>query len=104
MQKPKESMKTGNESLGNDVSGLGSKEGGEASGTSDKHYNLVSILYHALKGADTYAQYVSDAEQSGDQDLVQFFQQVQDEERGRAERAKELLSIRLGQKAQRRAA
>jgi rubrerythrin len=70
----------------------------QSTGAQDKTYNLVSILYHALQGAETYQQYIRDAEQSGDQDLVQFFRQVQEEERRRAERAKQLLGQRLGQR------
>ena len=42
-------------------------------GTTDVTYNLVSILYYALQGAETYDQYISDAEQKNDKDPVQFF-------------------------------
>ena len=66
-------------------------------GTKDEHYNLVSVLYHALQGAETYAQYIRDAEQAGDRELVQFLQEVKAEEERRAERAKALLGQRLGQ-------
>jgi rubrerythrin len=65
--------------------------------TSNKHYDLVSILYHALEGAQTYARYVEDAGQEGDQELAQFFLQVQQEENNRAERAKQLLAKRINQ-------
>jgi hypothetical protein len=64
-------------------------------GTKDEHYNLVSVLYHALQGAETYAQYIRDAEQAGDRELVQFLQEVKTEEEQRAERAKVLLRQRL---------
>ena len=67
-------------------------------GTADVTYNLVSILYHALQGAETYDQYIQDAQQQGDQDLAGFFREVQQENRRRADRAKELLGRRLGQK------
>ena len=70
----------------------------QSTGAQDKTYNLVSILYHALQGAETYQQYIRDAEQNGDQDLAQFFREVQEEERRRAERAKQLLGQRLGQR------
>jgi rubrerythrin len=65
-------------------------------GTRDETYDVVSILYHALQGAETYQQYVRDAEQRGDQELAQFFRDVQEEEKRRAERAKQLLAKRLG--------
>jgi rubrerythrin len=69
--------------------------GENVTGVRDEHYNLVSILYHALQGAETYDTYISDAEGAGDQELAQFFRQVQEEERQRAARAKELLGRRL---------
>ena len=60
-------------------------------GTKDEQYNLISVLYHTLQGAETYEQYIQDAQQAGDQELVQFLREVQAEDRRRAERAKELL-------------
>ena len=66
-------------------------------GTADVTYNLVSILFHALQGAETYDQFVRDAEQSGDNDLAQFFRKVKAEDEQRAEQAKQLLGRRLQQ-------
>jgi hypothetical protein len=62
-------------------------------GTQDVTYNLVSILYHALQGAETYDQYIQDAQ--GDQELAQFFREVKEENRRRADRAKQILHRRL---------
>ncbi|HXH11446.1 MAG TPA: hypothetical protein VNP04_16990 [Alphaproteobacteria bacterium] len=64
-------------------------------GTRDVHYNLISVLYHTLQGAETCVQYCKDAEQAGDQELASFFRDVQEEDRQRAERAKMLLRQRL---------
>jgi hypothetical protein len=61
-------------------------------GTRDVIYDLVSVLYHALQGAETYDQYIKDAQQRGAPDLVQFFHDTKEEERRRAERAKQLLA------------
>jgi rubrerythrin len=72
--------------------------GENVTGVRDEHYNRVSILYHALQGAETYNMYIRDAEAAGDQELAQFFRQVQAEERQRAARAKELLGRRLTQR------
>ena len=66
-----------------------------ATGERDELYGLVSVLYHALQGAETYARYVEDARRSGDDELVEFFEECQDEEIDRADRAKELLASRL---------
>jgi rubrerythrin len=71
--------------------------GDRVTGVRDEHYNLVSILYHALQGAETYDTYISNVEGAGEQELAQFFRQVQEEERRRAARAKELLGRRLTQ-------
>ena len=67
----------------------------DKTGTSDPTYNLVSILYHALQGADLYEKYASDA--GSDQDLANFFREVQQQEKQRADRAKQLLATRLQQ-------
>jgi rubrerythrin len=66
-------------------------------GTADVTYNLVSILFHALQGAETYDQFVRDAEQSGDQELAQYFRMVKEEDERRADQAKQLLGKRLQQ-------
>ena len=66
-------------------------------GTRDVSYNLISVLYHSLQGAETYVQYIADAERAGDHELVQFFRQVQEEDRRRADQAKMLLRQRLSQ-------
>ena len=66
-----------------------------STGTTDVTYNLVSILYYALQGAETYDQYISDAEQRNDKDLAQFFRDTKEENQRRADRAKQLLAQRL---------
>jgi hypothetical protein len=77
-----------------EVKGMAHHQG--KTGISDPTYNLVSVLYHALQGAETYDQYIQDAESEGMNDLAQFFRDVQKEERHRADRAKELLHQHLG--------
>jgi hypothetical protein len=66
-------------------------------GTRDEHYNLVSVLYHTLQEGETIERYISDARQAGDDELVRFFQEVQEEDRQRGERAKKLLAERVPQ-------
>ncbi len=65
--------------------------GERTTGISDSRYNLVSVLYHALEGGSTYDKYVEDAERDGDQELADFFREVQQQD---AERAKSLLDSR----------
>lgn len=71
--------------------------GDHTTGTEDKNYDLISVLYHALEGASTYEKYYQDAQQAGDQELAQFFQEVVQQTRKSADRAKELLAKRLSQ-------
>jgi len=68
-------------------------------GTSDPLYNVVSVYYHALKAAADAQQYVQDAQQAGDQQLVQFFQQSQQSARQAAEQAKSTLQQQLSKGA-----
>jgi hypothetical protein len=70
-----------------------STNGNEAA--SDELYGVVSVLYHALQGIDTYGQYCDDARQAGDEELVEFFETCRTEESNRAARAKLLLAERL---------
>jgi hypothetical protein len=67
--------------------------GERTTGTKDEHYNLVSVLYHALHGAENCDRYASDAEISGDENLAAFFREAQAMQTGMAERAKGLLGI-----------
>ncbi len=68
-------------------------------GTHDATYDLVSILYHALQGAETYDEYMKDADEAGEKELGEFFRDVKEEETKRANRAKDLLVKRLGREA-----
>ncbi len=67
--------------------------GERTTGTRDEHYNLVSVLYHALQGADTCDHYSLDAEAAGHERLAGFFRETQGLHTEVAERAKEMLGI-----------
>jgi len=69
--------------------------GEQATGTKDENYDVISVLYHCLQAASEVGQYIQDAEQSGDQELVGFFRDYQESQRDLAERAKNLLGARL---------
>ena len=68
--------------------------GERQTGISNTVYNLTSVFYHAAKGGTVYAKYIDDAEGQGDQEVADFFRQVQQEDAQRAQRAKELLDAR----------
>jgi hypothetical protein len=65
--------------------------------TPDPQFDLISVAYHALEGAQTYAVYAEDAGRNGDKELAQFFIQAQQNQLACADQAKQLLSRRLGQ-------
>lgn len=73
--------------------------GKATTGTRDTTYNLVSVLYHALQGAETYERYVADAVASSDYEIASYFREVQEEEKRRADRAKQVLADVLAARA-----
>jgi hypothetical protein len=64
-------------------------------GTPNQVFDLVSVLYHTLESSSTTQMYIQDAQQVGDNDLLNFFQQIQQEDRRRADMAKQLLSRKM---------
>jgi hypothetical protein len=68
-------------------------QGEQITGTRDEHYNLISVLYHALNAADTCDRFALDAEAAGDERLAAFFRETQALQTSVAERAKGLLGI-----------
>jgi rubrerythrin len=64
-------------------------------GTRDVTYNLVSVIYHALQGADTYHVYARDAETEGESELASFFRDAAQQSQQLAEQAKQHLGQKL---------
>jgi hypothetical protein len=50
-------------------------------------YDLISIQYHALKGAEVYDRYLQDTHSSEHADVTEFIRQCKDEDERRAVRA-----------------
>ncbi len=65
-------------------------------GVSNDVYNLVSILYHDLQGAENYGRYAEDAKRSGDEELVQFFEEMEQQDRQLSQRILGLLRSGIG--------
>ncbi len=59
-------------------------------GVPDPVYDLTSVLYHALQGAEIYARYAKDA--GADRELVAFFREAGEQNERRAQRALQLLA------------
>jgi hypothetical protein len=64
-------------------------------GERDDNYNLIAVVYHALKSAERCARYVRDAEAAGDEQLAQFFEEVRGSHVELAQQAKQFLAERL---------
>jgi hypothetical protein len=65
-------------------------------GTRDITYDLVSVLYHALQGAETYQAYIQDADEAGDREASTFLRGAQQQMVQLSGEAKSLLARRLG--------
>lgn len=77
--------------------GSGSSPRGGEEVEKDKNYNLIAVLHRSLQNAERCARYCEDAEDSGDDELVEFFEDTCDEHKQRADRARQLLAARLGE-------
>jgi hypothetical protein len=61
----------------------------------DKNYNLIAVLYHSSDNVESLKTYINDAEQEGDQELVDFFGGILENNLKAAQSAKEMLVARL---------
>ncbi len=61
----------------------------------DKNYNLISALYQASDNVEELKTYIQDAQEEGDQELVEFFNGILENNQRAAQRAKEMLVPRL---------
>ena len=69
--------------------------GERTTGTRDEHYNLISVLYQSSDNVESLKTYIQDAEAEGDQELVEFFGAVLENNLEAAQRAKEMLVPRF---------
>jgi tRNA splicing ligase len=61
----------------------------------DKNYNLITVLYQSSDNVESLKTYIQDAEAEGDQELVEFFNAVLENNLEAAQRAKEMLVPRF---------
>ena len=66
----------------------------QLTGISDAVFDLTSVFYHAAEGGQVYVKYIDDAAREGDDELVEFFKDVQEQDAWRAQKAKTLISRR----------
>jgi len=74
--------------------GTGGARGERATGTPNTIYDLSSVLFHALEGGASYDTYIEDAAREVDEELVDFFRRVRDEDSMRADEAQMLIAER----------
>jgi phytoene dehydrogenase-like protein len=55
----------------------------------------LAALYRLLEDAQRYEEYAEVAQRAYDEEIADFFRELREESRGRAERAQELLAQRL---------
>jgi hypothetical protein len=61
----------------------------------DKNYNLIAVLYQSSDNAESLKTFIEDAEAEGDQELVDFFDGILENNLKAAQRAKEMLVPRF---------
>jgi hypothetical protein len=66
-------------------------------GTSDPHYDLILVLQQALEDCYRYRCFADDARRAGDDELVELFEELSEQDRELAERLKPMLARRLTQ-------
>ena len=75
----------------------GMGRGGRQGAPDNATYDLISVMYHTLQGWETYEQYAQDADQAGQQEIAQFFREVQQQNERLAQRGQQLLAQCLQQ-------
>jgi len=61
----------------------------------DKNYNLITVLYQSSDNVESLKSYIQDAQAEGDQELVEFFNGVLENNLEAAQRAKGMLVPRF---------
>jgi hypothetical protein len=61
----------------------------------DKNYNLISVLYQSSDNAESLKTFIQDAEAEGDQEIVEFFGGILENNLRTSQRAKEMLVPRF---------
>ena len=64
-------------------------------GTSDPDYNVVLVLQQALEDSYRFQCFAEDARSAGDDELVDLFQELAEQDRDLAQRVKKILARRL---------
>jgi hypothetical protein len=90
-----QTSKSGTSNRTKKTQGSSQRSTSSQTGERDENYNLISVLYHALQGADTISQYQKDAQSNDDDELIQFFEETRASYVLVAQQAKQLLATRI---------
>ena len=66
-----------------------------STGTSDPDYNVVLVLQQALEDCYRFQCFAEDARKAGDDELVELFEELAEQDRELAERVKKIVARRL---------
>lgn len=61
----------------------------------DRNYNLIEVLHQSSENVESLKSYIQDANQEGDQELVDFFDSVLESNLRASQQAKDMLVPRL---------
>ncbi len=61
----------------------------------DKNYNSISALYQAADNGEMFKSYINDVEEDGDQEVVELFDAILENNLRASQQLKELLVSRL---------
>jgi hypothetical protein len=61
----------------------------------DKNYNIISALYQAADNVEMFKSYINDAEEDNDQEVVELFDAILENNLRASQQLKELLVSRL---------
>jgi hypothetical protein len=61
----------------------------------DKNYNLIAVLHQSSDNVESLKTYIQDAQAEGDQELVEFFEGILENNLEAVQRAKEMLVPRF---------
>ncbi|HEU5083113.1 MAG TPA: hypothetical protein VFU14_07225 [Acidimicrobiales bacterium] len=66
-----------------------------STGTSDPDYNVILVLQQALEDCYRFQCFAEDARRAGDDELVELFEELSQQDRELADRVKGILARRL---------
>ncbi len=74
---------------------MGQDQTEQASGISNVAYDLMSVLQNTLEGISALQEYKEDAEEAGDDEVLQLFESIEERLSGEVDQLRSLLRQRL---------